>query len=34
MLAMTLHLETRNDLTPNEVNALEDRFYEHNSHAT
>ena len=34
MLAMTLHLETRHDLTPNEVDAIEDRLYEHNSHAT
>ncbi len=31
---MPLHLETRNDLTPNEVDAIEDRLYEHNSHAT
>jgi ribosomal protein S18 acetylase RimI-like enzyme len=28
------HLETRHDLTPNEVDAIEDRLYEHNSHAT
>jgi ribosomal protein S18 acetylase RimI-like enzyme len=34
VLAMTIHLETRHDLTPNEVDAIEDRLYEHNSHAT
>jgi ribosomal protein S18 acetylase RimI-like enzyme len=31
---MTLHLENRHDLTPNEVDTIEDRLYEHNSHAT
>lgn len=31
---MTLQLEARHDLTPNEVDAIEDRLYEHNSHAT
>jgi ribosomal protein S18 acetylase RimI-like enzyme len=34
MLAMTFQLEARHDLTPNEVDAIEDRLYEHNSHAT
>jgi ribosomal protein S18 acetylase RimI-like enzyme len=34
MLAMTLQLEARHDLTPNDVDAIEDRLYEHNSHAT
>jgi hypothetical protein len=29
---MILHLETRHDLTPNEVEGVEDRLYEHNSH--
>jgi ribosomal protein S18 acetylase RimI-like enzyme len=31
---MALRLEARHDLTPNEVDAIEDRLYEHNSHAT
>jgi hypothetical protein len=31
---MTPHLETRHDLTPNEVHAIEARLYEHNSQAT
>lgn len=31
---MTLQLEARHDLTPNDVDAIEDRLYEHNSHAT
>ena len=31
---MIPHLEARHDLTPNEVDAIEDRLYEHNSHAT
>ena len=31
---MPPQLETRHDLTPNEVDAIEDRLYEHNSHAT
>jgi ribosomal protein S18 acetylase RimI-like enzyme len=30
---MTLQLEARHDLAPNEVDAIEDRLYEHNSHA-
>ena len=30
MPAMTPHLEARHDLTPNEVDAIEDRLYEHN----
>jgi hypothetical protein len=31
---MTLQLEARHDLTPNEIDAIEDRLYEHNSRAT
>ena len=31
---MTPHLEARHDLTPNEVDAIEHRLYEHNSQAT
>ena len=31
---MPPQLETRHDLTPNEVDVIEDRLYEHNSHAT
>jgi ribosomal protein S18 acetylase RimI-like enzyme len=31
---MTPHLETRHDLTPNEVHAIEDHLYEHNSQVT
>jgi hypothetical protein len=31
---MTPHLETRHDLTPNEVHAIEDRLCEGNSQAT
>ena len=31
---MTLQLEARHDLTPDEVDAIEGRLYEHNSHAT
>ena len=31
---MPLHLEARHDLTPNEIDAIEDRFYEHNRNAT
>ena len=34
MPAVTLHLEAHHDATPNEVDAIEDRLYEHNSHAT
>ena len=31
---MTLQLEARDDLTPKEVDAIEDRLYQDNSHAT
>ena len=31
---MTLHIESRHDLSPKEVDAIEDRLYDHNSHAT
>ena len=31
---MIPRLEARHDLTPNEVDAIEDRLYEHNSQAT
>ena len=31
---MTLQIEPRHDLSPNEVDAIEDRLYDHNSHAT
>ena len=31
---MPLHLEARHNLTPHEIDAIEDRFYEHNRHAT
>jgi ribosomal protein S18 acetylase RimI-like enzyme len=31
---MPLQLEARHDLTPNEVDAIEDRLYEHNREAT
>jgi ribosomal protein S18 acetylase RimI-like enzyme len=31
---MTLHIESRHDLSPNELDAIEDRLYEHNSDAT
>jgi ribosomal protein S18 acetylase RimI-like enzyme len=34
MLAMTLRLEARHDLTPNELDAIEVRLYQHNSDAT
>ena len=34
MLAMTLQIEPRHDLSPGEVDAIEDRLYDHNSHAT
>jgi ribosomal protein S18 acetylase RimI-like enzyme len=34
MLAMTLRLEARHDLTPNEVDAIEGRLYEDNRDAT
>jgi GNAT superfamily N-acetyltransferase len=31
---MTLEIESRHDLSPNEIDAIEDRIYEHNSRAT
>ena len=31
---MTLEIEPRHDLSPNEIDAIEDRLYEHNSRAT
>lgn len=31
---MTLQMEPRHDLSPNEINAIEDRLYDHNSHVT
>ena len=31
---MSVHIEPRHDLSPNEVDAIEARLYEHNSHAT
>ena len=31
---MTLHIESRHDLSPNEVDAIEDRLIDHNGHAT
>jgi hypothetical protein len=31
---MTLQVESRHDLSPNEINAIEDRIYCHNSSAT
>ena len=31
---MTLQIEPRHDLSPGEVDAIEDRLYDHNSHAT
>jgi GNAT superfamily N-acetyltransferase len=31
---MTLQIEAKHDLTANEINAIEDRLYDHNSHAT
>jgi ribosomal protein S18 acetylase RimI-like enzyme len=31
---MTLQIEARHDLSPNEINAIEDRIYDHNSNAT
>ena len=34
MLAMTLQIEPRHDLSPNELDAIEDRLYDHNSRAT
>jgi ribosomal protein S18 acetylase RimI-like enzyme len=34
MLAMTLQIEPRHDLSPDDIDAIEDHLYEHNSHAT
>ena len=34
MLAMTLQIEPRHDLSPNELDAIEDRLYDYNSRAT
>ena len=34
MLAMTLPIEPRHDLSPNELDAVEVRLYDHNSRAT
>ena len=31
---MTFQIEARHDLSPNEIDAIEDRLYEHNSRAT
>jgi hypothetical protein len=31
---MTVHIEPRHDLSPNEVDAIEGRLYDHNSDAT
>ena len=31
---MTLQIEPRHDLSPTEIDAIENRLYEHNSHAT
>jgi N-acetylglutamate synthase-like GNAT family acetyltransferase len=31
---MTLQIKARHDLSPNEIDAIEDRLYEHNSRAT
>ena len=31
---MTLQIEPRHDLSPNEIDAIEDRIYDHNSYAT
>jgi ribosomal protein S18 acetylase RimI-like enzyme len=31
---MTLRIEPRHDLSPNEIDAIEDRIYDHNSYAT
>jgi ribosomal protein S18 acetylase RimI-like enzyme len=31
---MTFQVEPRHDLSPGEIEAIEDRLYEHNSHAT
>src|SRR5258706_8733418 len=34
MLAMTLQIEPRHDLSLDDIDAIEERLYEHNSHAT
>ena len=34
IVAMTLQIEPRHDLSPNELDAIEDRLYDHNSGAT
>ncbi len=34
MFAMTLQTEPRHDLSPDDIHAIEERLYEHNSHAT
>ena len=34
MLAMTLQIEPRHNLSPNELDAIEDRLDDHNSRAT
>jgi GNAT superfamily N-acetyltransferase len=31
---MTLQIEAKHGLTPNEIDAIEDRLYDHNSYAT
>src|SRR4029077_7294610 len=31
---MTFQIEPRHDLSPDEIDAIEDRIYDHNSHAT
>jgi GNAT superfamily N-acetyltransferase len=31
---MTVRVEPRHDLSPNEIDVIEDRLYDHNSHAT
>jgi N-acetylglutamate synthase-like GNAT family acetyltransferase len=31
---MTFQIETRHDLSPNEIDSIEDRLYDHNSQAT
>jgi hypothetical protein len=31
---MTLQIEAKHDLTPNEIDAIEDRLYDYNSYAT
>jgi len=34
MLAMALQIEPRHDLSPDDIDVIEDHLYEHNSHAT